>query len=98
MKKNKFKRIRSVHGKQFARLSAYFSNLAKANAVLVFQSQLQILTHITQHTVSTSVYAYVWAAEGIQVKEATEGFKRFQRRDERNSMEFELQRSCCHRN
>lgn len=32
LKKNKFKRIRSVHGKQFARLSACFSNLAKANA------------------------------------------------------------------
>ena len=58
-----------------------------------FQSQLQILTHITPHTVSTSVYAYVWVAEGIQVKEATEGFNSFQRRAERNSMEFELKRN-----
>lgn len=93
MKKNKFTRIRSVHGKQFARLSGCFSNLAKANAVLIFQTQLQILTHITQHTVSSSVYARVWVAEGIQVKEATEAFKRFQRRAERNSMEFELERN-----
>lgn len=61
--------------------------------VLVFQSQLQILSHITQHTVSSSVYACVQVAEGIQVKEATEGFKTFQRRAERNSMAFELERN-----
>lgn len=63
MKKNKFKRIRSVHGKQFARLSAYFSNLAKANA----GSCLPIsITNINSYYIAHSKYSCMCIMCGLQ--------------------------------